>query len=182
MVPPDPVPPQPDETRVSDPSERDRLLAATLADAAMRDARYSQAPVDPSGAPTLWKWLLSLVVLATAAWVLAFPPAWLVGPPLPALSPPDVERGLEASLFLQAVEVEVFRHREGRLPRTLDEVGGEGPPGIAYVRSGNRAYQLVARRPDGTAVVWDSAHEVPARSRLARRWLGAGRLDGSTER
>lgn len=178
MAPSDTVPPQPEEERVSDPSERDRLLAATLADAAMRDAQYRMAPVDPAGPPSWWKWLLSLFFLAAAAWASVTPPTWLAGPPPPALSATDVERGLEATLFLGAVEVEAFRHREGRLPRSLDEVG-QAAPGLSYVRSGNRAYQLVARRPDGSTLVWDSAHDIPARTRLARIWLGREGITGA---
>lgn len=168
----DPEDPDRSQARVSDAAERQRLLAATLAHAVARDAEYREAPVAPGRQAAWWKWGSALGLLAAAGLALVAPPARLAGPPLPAVSEAEVEQGLERALFLQSGEIEAFRIREGRLPRTLDELDGT-LPGIRYVRSNNRVYQLVVARPDGSALVWDSADPSPVRRNLGERWLQA---------
>ena len=74
-----------------------------------------------------------------------------------------------AALQLQARQIEVFRARHGRLPRTLDEVPVR-IPGIRFVRSNGRVYQLVAARPNGRALVYDSARPDPEFEDVENGW------------
>jgi hypothetical protein len=162
--------PEDEASRVSDAEERARLLAETMAHATAQDAEYRRIPMDPGRRTSVWKGLTSTALVMAALLLLLAPPGWLTGPPLPSLTPLDLERGLRAVLFLQAEEIEAFHFREGRLPRSLGEL--DRPfPGLRYVRSNNRVYQLVALRPDGTVLVYDSAHPTPQARGLARRWL-----------
>lgn len=156
-------------TRISHSGERESLLAATMAHAKARDAEYRDVPAGPRRAEW-WAWATSGTLLLATVFLLAAPPGWVTGPPLPTLSAEDVTAGIHATLFLQATAVEAFRDRAGRLPTTLDETGVV-LPGLRYIRSNSRVFQLVAEGPDGTARVWDSA-DPPAESRaLAERWL-----------
>ena len=42
--------------------------------------------------------------------------------------------------------------------------------GIAYTRSGNRAFQLMAYGPNGDAIIYDSANPLPAFRPLGDAW------------
>lgn len=156
--------------QVSDVAERERLVARTVADATARDTRYQGTPWQARPAVVWWKWGLAALLALSALLALAAPPTWVSGPSLPSLSPEERAAGLEAALVLQAGRIEAYRSRTGRLPQTLAQVGGSFP-GIRYVRSNNRVFQLVAVRGDGSVRVWDSADPPPERDTLARRWL-----------
>ena len=45
-------------------------------------------------------------------------------------------------------------------------------PGVRYVRSGNRSFQLVAYGQDGRAIVYDSASPASEFVRLPTSWDG----------
>jgi len=140
---------------VSRVEERDRLLDAVVRDADARDTGFRSRRTEPRRrAP--WSSGLAILVLALAARVAAVPPGFLRGGPLPAPTSGDLLRGTESRLILQAWQVEVFRFREGRLPDSLPQVRAL-LPGIRYVRSDARVFQLVAAGPDGEPVVYDSA-------------------------
>jgi hypothetical protein len=156
--------------RVSDVAERERLVARTVADASARDTRYEGTPWRARPAVVWWKWGLAALLGLAAVLALTAPPPWVSGPPLPSLSPEDRTAGLQAALVLLAGHIEAYRARTGRLPQTLEEVGGSFP-GVRYVRSNNRVFQLVAVRDDGSVRVWDSADPPPVRETLTRRWL-----------
>jgi hypothetical protein len=156
--------------RVSDVAERERLVARTVADATARDTRYQGMRWQARPAVRWWKWGIAALLVVGALLALAAPPTRVAGPPLPSLSPEDRTAGLQAALVLLAGHIEAYRARTGRLPQTLEEVGGSFP-GVRYVRSNNRVFQLVAVRDDGSVRVWDSADPSPERERLARRWL-----------
>ena len=138
----------------STPEERDRLIAEALAHAEALDAVYlPPTEVEPD---RRWRGPLAFVLLMLAAAIGAFPPSWLEGPPPPTVSAADETLGLRLTLELQAAHIEAFRQRRQRLPDQLDELGSS-LPGVRYVRSGDRVYQLVAYGPDRRPVVWDSA-------------------------
>lgn len=137
----------------SSPEERARLVAEALADSEARDQRYrppSEPPRDDR-----WKGLLALVLFVCAGVVAVAPPGWLATEPPPAV--PDAARavGASATVYLQAQAIEAFRQRHQRLPEDLSELPG-ALPGVRFVRSNDRVYQLVGRGPDGRTVVFDS--------------------------
>ncbi len=157
---------------ISRPEDRDRILAEALAHAEQLDERHRiHFPVDPRRGR--WKTPVAMGILVVAALIAAFPPRWVSGPPLPVPAPAQLDRGLRIALYLQARQVEEFRAREGRLPRSLDEVAARFDD-LLFVRSGSRVFQLVGHRPDGTPQVFDSARPTPGLDRRMASWLGIG--------
>jgi hypothetical protein len=147
--------------------ERDRLLAAALAHVEMQDAIY-RVPSD-SGAGRRWKGTIASSLFLLAALVVLVPPPAILPAPAATLSSADHLHGLRVSLLLQSQQIEAFRTREGRLPDSLDEVA-TALPGIRFVKSNNRLYQLVAYTPAGDAIVYDSASPEPEFQALAATW------------
>lgn len=153
---------------ISSAADRERIIAEVVAHASLQEAQYRQPVVDPTP-PGTWKLGIALVVLCVAGAVAAFPPWWLTGP-VPGITSDDRLRGLRAAVHIQAQQLEAHRAREGRLPRSLDEV----PlvvSGIHYVRSNNRIYQLVVTGPDGTNLVYDSARPAAEFAAVADGWF-----------
>ncbi len=147
----------------SSPDERARLVAEALAHVEARDQAYRR----PLPVRARWKGVVATALVAVAALVAAAPPAWVAGPPPAAVSPEARVRGARLALYLQSRAIESFRAEQRRLPESLDEVGG-GLPGVRYVRSSDRVYQLVARDPAGRAIVLDSVRPDSAFERAAR--------------
>jgi len=79
-------------------------------------------------------------------------------------------RSIRNALLLQAQQVDAYRIRSQRLPNSLDELP-ETLPGIRYVRSGNRTFQLIAYEADGNAVVYDSSNPAPEFEAMGATWL-----------
>ena len=158
------------DDHISSPEERDRLLAEALLHTDTLDAFYKQ-PLGDGVRQGRWKGLLALILLTLAGYVGLAPPTWVEGRPVPQVSTTDRERGAIAGLQLQARQIEVFRARHGRLPISLDELPVR-LPGIRFVRSNSRVYQLVAAGPDGRAIVYDSALPDPQFEEITRPWNG----------
>lgn len=146
--------------RISRVEDRERLLAEALAHAEALEEQYKVLPADP--APTgRWKAPVASAVVVVALVVALVPPMWMSGREAPRLTAEEVDRGLRASMFLMAHQVEAFRAREGRLPDHLSDLPAT-LPGLAFVRSNNRVYQIRGRRADGTVEIYDSSHPSPA--------------------
>lgn len=156
---------------VSSPEARDRLLAEALAHAEHKEARY-RVPFSRASAVGRWKALAASVILLLSGLIAVVPPRWSRPEPPAQLSTGERARGLRVALLLQAEQVEAFRVREQRLPATLDEVERTLPE-VRYVRSGSRAYQLIAYQRDGTAIVYDSASPAAAFDALDLGWRPA---------
>jgi hypothetical protein len=160
-----------DEVDVFDLSataDRDSVLAEALAHSATLEAQYQQ-PLPETRKTGLWKTPLALVVFVLAGYLVVFPPPWLQGDPLPDLDPAAKMQGVHASLYLQAQQVEAFRLETGRLPNSIEEMD-LAFEGLRYVRSNNRIYQLVLPGPQGTYVVFDSAHPSDAVLSVPEAW------------
>jgi len=153
---------------VSSPEVRDRLLAAALAHAEHKDARY-RVPFAGPTSTARGKLLAASVVLLAAGVAAVAPPGWARPDPPAQLGAADRAHSLRVALVLQAQQVEAFRVRAQRLPAALDEVGAV-LPGVRYVRSGNRAYQLIVYEADGNAIVYDSASPIDAPGALGAGW------------
>jgi len=153
------------------PEDRDRLLAATLAHAEMREAIY-RVPAESRRARR-WKTSMAGLVLLAAAWVAAFPPAFLVPDRPRPLSEADQLRGIRAALLLKSQQIEAFRAREGRLPDDLSQTGAPVAD-ILYVKPNNRLYQLIGYTSRGEAVVYDSSAPGAAFEAVGVWWAGDG--------
>jgi hypothetical protein len=158
---------EPPVHRVSKAADRDRLLAEAMAHVEAQDAQY-RLPMELQERQPLWKALLAILLLLTAGYLAAFPPALLRGTPASGVSTAERERGVRAALYLQAQQVEAFRLREGRLPTSLREVDVRLSD-MEFVRSNSRVYQLVTHGPGGR-VVYDSARPAPAVAAVAAPW------------
>lgn len=159
-----------DLTEADQSSEEDReaVLAEALAHAATQEAQYRQ-PLPETRRTGRWKAPLAFVVFGLSAVLLAFPPPWLTGDPPPTLTQGDRERGVRAALYLQAQQVEAFRVKRGRLPGSLEELD-EPIPGIAFVRSNNRVFQLVTPDPAGGNLIYDSTRPTEDFRSAAGAW------------
>lgn len=144
------------------------MLAEVLADASAQDEAFGRPAVGRRRTDR-WKASLAVLLLVLAAYLGAAPPSWITPGPAPMLRPRDVDRGTQAALYLEAQQIDAFRVTHGRLPYTLDELA-ERVPGVVFIRSDNRLYQLVARRPDGSPLVYDSARPAPGFAAAAAAW------------
>jgi hypothetical protein len=151
----------------STPEARALLLAEAMAHADMQEARY-RVPIG-TGRLARVKGTMAVAILAVAAVLVFFPPPFVEPAPPPALADSDLLYGVQLALLLQAQQVEAFRTREQRLPDTLEDLGAS-LPGVRFVRSSNRVYQLIAYTPQGEAVVYDSAAPSPEFARVAPTW------------
>lgn len=162
-----------DVPEVSRAEERERLLAETLAHATAREEAFREPPVE-AGRASWWKVPLALLILLAAGWMAASPPSWLAPATAPTLPPGELERGARAALYLQAREIDAYRRLRGRLPDSLEELPARFD-GVRYVRSDNRVYQLIGTRPDGSSLVYDSAHPAPGFAAVSQGWGEGGR-------
>jgi hypothetical protein len=159
--------------RIDPVEDKDRLLAEALAHAEHQEERHRVRFPDRDPRGGRWKTPTALVLFVVAALLAAFPTSWMPTPLPPVPSPLEIEWGLRVDLYLQTAQIEVFRAREGRLPTSLAELPVR-VPGLRFVRSNGRVFQLVARRADGSALVYDSAHPAPGMKRGVGAWLGIG--------
>jgi hypothetical protein len=161
---------EPPTDEISSEDDRARILQDALAFAEGAEAVYRQ-PLPEAQRVGVWKVPLAFVVLALAAYIAAFPPAWIVAPTA-SLTADDIERGIRATMELQAEQIGAFRVRHDRLPHSLDELPASAS-GIRFVRTNNRVYQLVATSPSGHAVVYDSTKPSEEFERLSGLWRGS---------
>ncbi len=151
----------------STPEERAFLLAAALAHAEMQEARY-RVPLEVRKTAQ-WKSALALAIFGLAALFAIAPPGIVVPAPPAQIRSGDMLYGIRVALLLQAEQIEAFRAREQRLPDSLDDLAAR-LPGVRYVRSSNRLYQLIAYTARGDAVVFDSAATSPEFETIVRHW------------
>ena len=144
------------------------MIAEALLHSELAEIQYRQ-PADDANRIGRWKGPLSLIVLALAAYIGVAPPGWVAGAQTQQVTVAELERGVIAAVHLQAQQIEAFRVRNGRLPRSLAELPVR-MSGVRYVRSNNRVYQLVGARPNGRALVYDSASPEPAFEHIADDW------------
>jgi hypothetical protein len=159
----------PELQKPSRPEDRERLIAQALAHAEEQDARYWRPRPPAKGR---WKLPLALALFALAGYLAATPPQW--AQPVSVTSPisePQHERGVRMALQLQAQEIEAFRAVHQRLPDSLGELSVR-LPGVRWVRSSSRVYQLVGTTPAGETIVYDSARPA-AEFRATRREMAA---------
>ncbi len=153
---------------VSGEEERERLLSEALADAAAHEAAFRRPTSDTRGMDGR-KATLALVIVLIAGYLALSPPSWLGFATEPALARAERVRGIHAAMYLQAQEIDAYHAVRGELPHSLDELPAR-VPGIRFVRSDSRVYQLVGRSPDGSSVVYDSAHPDSSFAAAAAVW------------
>jgi len=150
------------------PELRDRLLAQALAHSDLQDARY-RVPLTGPRAAARWKAALASLLLLVAAILVAVPPAWVRPEPPARIDAPARAEGVRAALLLQGQQVDAYRVRFQRLPDSLDELP-DRITGLRFVKSGNRAYQLIGQVPGGRTIIYDSSDPAPEFGRMTAAW------------
>lgn len=153
----------------SSPELRARLLQQTLLHVEKQDARY-RVPFADSRKTGRRKGAIAVLFFLGATVLAVAPPAWLRPEPPAQIDAATRTRDIRKALLLQAQQIDAYRVSRQRLPDTLEDLPGR-VPGVRYVRSSSRLYQLIAYAPDGHAVVYDSSNPAPEFDRLAARWL-----------
>lgn len=159
---------EPPVHRISRIEDRQRLLAETLVQVEAQEAQY-RLPMEPEERQPVWKPVAAFLLFVVAGALALFPPALLRGPQTATVSAGELDRGIKAALYLQAQQVEAYRVEQGHLPTSLSQLSVRLPD-MEYVRSNSRTFQLVARRPDGRRIVYDSAVPAPGFAALAAPW------------
>jgi hypothetical protein len=135
--------------RKSDPrktgSETADLVSEVLQDAQRREHARSKKTEAP-GRNRQRMAAVSLPLAGAFSFYLWFGnPAW-VTPTMPDPVPIEkAEAGLKVAMYFEAQKIEGFREQTGRLPDTLDELGGTPPSEMTYQRVDVRTYQLVGQ-------------------------------------
>jgi hypothetical protein len=148
--------------------QRDRLLAAALAHVEMQDAVYRVRTSSGLSRSRL-KATSTYILLVVALIVAIVPPGFIVPAQPTRVTNADREYGIRVAMVLEAQQIEAFRVETQRLPDSLEEVPN-GLPGIRFVKSGARLYQLIAYLPSGEAIVYDSEALTADFQRIARVW------------
>jgi hypothetical protein len=144
---------------VSTPELRDRLLAQALAHSELQDARY-RVPLAGARSRGRWKGALASLLVLVAAVTMVVPPAWVRPAPPAQLDAVGHILSIRTALLLQAQQVDAYRVRFQRIPDSLEELP-DRLPGVRFVKSGNRAYQLIGYGPDGNSIIYDSTSPDP---------------------
>jgi hypothetical protein len=137
--------PQKADMRRSTGSETADLVSEVLKDAAHREEVRSRKQ-QPMGGNRQRILAVSLPLAGAFSFYLWFgQPSW-VTPTLPdPITAQSADAGLRVAMYYQAREIEDFRAQNGRLPETLQELGGPPPPEMTYQRIDAATYQLVGQ-------------------------------------
>lgn len=149
-------------------ADREEILADALAHAVTQEAHFRQPLAEPKRTG-VWKAPVAMIVFTLSAYLLAFPPQWISGAALPTISESARADGTKAALFIQAQQIEAFRVRRGRLPGSLEELEG-ALPGIRFVHSNSRVFQLVATDGGRPSVIYDSTRPIDEFAGAAAAW------------
>ena len=86
-------------------------------------------------------WVAFLLLSAFSGYLWIGSPAWLQPTPPDPISPALEEAGLRMEVFHQALLIEEFLDREGRLPNSLSEAGDPFSE-VEYIRATGQEYRL----------------------------------------
>jgi hypothetical protein len=139
-----PRPPKQDLRRSTGYETAD-LVSEVLQDAQRREEARSKK-AGPIGRSRQRAAAISLPLAGAFSFYLWFGhPSWVT----PTLPPPPsaeaAEAGLRVGMYFQAQKIETYRAQNGRLPDTLEELGGSAPPEMTYTRIDARTYRLVGQ-------------------------------------
>ena len=130
----------------SQASEYGDALSDILKDQERRDELRSTATSKPAR-PRVHASIPPVLALFSI-WLWAFPPAVLI-PEVPTIPPAVQEAGLRMNMLVQLNQIQQFLSEYGRLPETLDEVGGS-PDGVEYTRLSDGVFKLSGKSGDVT--------------------------------
>ena len=94
-------------------------------------------------------WVALIILSLFSAYLWFGSPSWLQPRAPDPISPALEDAGLRMEIFDQALLVEDFRDREGRLPNSLSEAGDPFSE-VDYLRGDGQTYRLTAAGMSGT--------------------------------
>lgn len=135
--------PTPDRNDPVSDSEHARIVAEVLEDQARRRAvRETREPEDPD---TSFFVQVGLLVTGTFFfYLLFFSPAWIAPTAAEPIAAAQVEEGLRFHISVVARNVEAFRDEQGRLPSSIEELGGIAKEGVRYQRIDESTFEIRA--------------------------------------
>ena len=116
-------------------------LAEVLKDQSEKAKKRVATKPQPKKKTAPLTWGALVVFSAASAYIWLGSPSWL-DPSPPAPPPTLAEAGLRMEVFQEALLVEEFREREGRLPVDLAEAGDPDSE-VAYARMDDGTYRLL---------------------------------------
>jgi hypothetical protein len=148
-------------------SETADLVSEVLKDAAQREeVRSRKAPQARNRQKVA---AVSLPLAGAFSFYLWFgQPAWVTNE--------AAESGLRVGMYFQAQKIENFRQQTGRLPETLEELGGSAPAEMTYQLVDARTYRLVGQSR-GVTLTFNSEEAIQqfVGDALDRLGIGQGR-------
>ena len=169
--------PRPDkpELRKATGAETADLVSEVLKDAKHREEIRSRKA--PMGRNRQRVAAVSLPLAGAFSFYLWFgQPAW-VTPTLPdPVTPEAADAGLRVAMYFQVRRIEEFRTQSGRLPETLQEMGGTPPSEMTYQLVDARTYQLVGQSR-GVTLTFNSEEAIQefVGDAMSRLGIGQGR-------
>ena len=130
---------------------KDQSEKAQAREAAAARTRRTSGPVT---------WVLFVVCSVFSAYLWIGSPQWLKPDPPGPVPAPLADAGLRMEVYNQAVLVEDFLEREGRLPNSLQEAGDPFSD-VSYQRLDERTY-LLALETESGAVRYESGRPLEA--------------------
>ena len=137
----------------SDPPESESIEAvvAEVLEAEVEKAilrHGAPVPREGEGGPLAWISLLILTVISAYLW---FSPLGILDSPIPESPASLMRAGIRMELGLQAMKIDDFHRREGRLPNSLAEAGGPFSR-VSYERLDGERYLLSLSGPQGVVI------------------------------
>jgi len=129
-------------------SELVGALADVLEDqkAKAKARKEVRAPRSPKTGPL--KTVILLVLTGVSAYLWFGSPEWLSTANDNPVAPELLDAGARMEIYLNAIKIEDFKAREGRLPRSLAEVG-EPQAEVEFEPLGTDGYRLATPGPEG---------------------------------
>jgi hypothetical protein len=132
-------------------SEHARIVAEVMQDQARRRAvREAADAARADESDTSFFVQVGLLVAGTFFfYLLFFSPAWIAPAASEPISVQSTEDGLRVAIYLTASQIEDFRNRQGRLPRSMAELSGDEEPSgargsVRYERIGEDLFMVQA--------------------------------------
>ena len=157
MTPGDAEPPRPPrrDLKRSTGSETADLVSEVLKDAKHREEVRSRKQLPP-GRNRQRVAAVSLPLAGAFSFYLWFgQPSWVRANVADPIDPQVASAGLRVGMYFQVRRIEEFRQRTGRVPDSLEELGGSAPPEMTYQRVDSGTYRLVGESR-GTTLTFNS--------------------------